>query len=393
MDKNILLLYKEIIKNKKKINSFLKNFIYFYFDKKYKEDDSFLNEIDIKNNLNSKKKINLQKINLQKIKDESKIILINGEYIYSEFINKKIKIKNISKKNTILNKNSNFFNDNLNFFYILNKIYSKTSLLIKIPENFISEKDLYILNINCNENKKCNVFSNFYIEIKENSKININEIHINHSENIFNNSSSILNIKKNSKLYYTLQNHSNSKNINTNSIFSFQEEKSYLNFNDIFLNEQKTKNFYNFFLNGVKSEIEQKSFRNLKKDSLCETTCKISHYKSNSKSNVDFYAIGSEKSICSFKNNIFVDIDNNFINAKVKINALALSDNPIFTLTPELDINSSNIKCSHGATIGSLNEKTLIYMTSRGLSKEECVKIIIESFSMKYLNKNSLLNI
>ena len=47
---------------------------------------------------------------------------------------------------------------------------------------------------------------------------------------------------------------------------------------------------------------------------------------------------------------------------------------------PQLEIFADDVKCSHGATIGQLNEDALYYMRSRGLSKSEAVSVLKQAF-------------
>lgn len=47
---------------------------------------------------------------------------------------------------------------------------------------------------------------------------------------------------------------------------------------------------------------------------------------------------------------------------------------------PELEIENPNVTCSHGSTIGHLDEEQLFYLRSRGLSKEDATRLITASF-------------
>ena len=46
----------------------------------------------------------------------------------------------------------------------------------------------------------------------------------------------------------------------------------------------------------------------------------------------------------------------------------------------QLEIFADDVKCSHGATIGQLNEDALYYMRSRGLSKKEAISVLKQAF-------------
>ena len=57
-----------------------------------------------------------------------------------------------------------------------------------------------------------------------------------------------------------------------------------------------------------------------------------------------------------------------------------LTDDCSFFSKPELRIFADDVKCSHGSTIGPVDESALYYLRSRGISKKEAMKMIISSF-------------
>lgn len=60
--------------------------------------------------------------------------------------------------------------------------------------------------------------------------------------------------------------------------------------------------------------------------------------------------------------------------------SLLLSDTADVQTSPQLEIYADDVKCSHGATVGSLNEDEQFYMRSRGITLEETKKLQIISF-------------
>ena len=60
--------------------------------------------------------------------------------------------------------------------------------------------------------------------------------------------------------------------------------------------------------------------------------------------------------------------------------ALILSDDALAAHRPNLEIFADDVKASHGATTGALDEEAAFYLSSRGLSKKEAKKMQIEGF-------------
>ncbi len=68
-------------------------------------------------------------------------------------------------------------------------------------------------------------------------------------------------------------------------------------------------------------------------------------------------------------------------------NALLLSDGCTMDTKPELEIYADDVKCSHGATCGQLDENALFYMRSRGIAMEAAKKLLIEAFVDEVVDK------
>ena len=60
--------------------------------------------------------------------------------------------------------------------------------------------------------------------------------------------------------------------------------------------------------------------------------------------------------------------------------ALLLNDNAEFNSKPELEIYADDVKCSHGSTSGVIDEDSLFYLMTRGLSREDSIKLLIKGF-------------
>jgi Fe-S cluster assembly protein SufD len=60
--------------------------------------------------------------------------------------------------------------------------------------------------------------------------------------------------------------------------------------------------------------------------------------------------------------------------------ALLLSDKAEINSKPELEINADDVKCSHGATAGELDDASLFYLRSRGIPEAEARRLLVEAF-------------
>ena len=58
-----------------------------------------------------------------------------------------------------------------------------------------------------------------------------------------------------------------------------------------------------------------------------------------------------------------------------------LSDKATINAKPQLEIFADDVKCSHGCTIGQLDENAMFYMQSRGIPKKEAKALLMYAFS------------
>jgi Fe-S cluster assembly protein SufD len=60
---------------------------------------------------------------------------------------------------------------------------------------------------------------------------------------------------------------------------------------------------------------------------------------------------------------------------------LLLSENAVVNTKPQLEIYADDVKCSHGSTIGQLDDDALFYLRSRGLGRDEARSLLSFAFA------------
>ena len=67
--------------------------------------------------------------------------------------------------------------------------------------------------------------------------------------------------------------------------------------------------------------------------------------------------------------------------------AILLDETSEFNAKPELEIYADDVKCSHGSASGSLNEDSIFYLMSRGLSYKQSKELLINGFMLDVVEK------
>jgi Fe-S cluster assembly protein SufD len=90
-----------------------------------------------------------------------------------------------------------------------------------------------------------------------------------------------------------------------------------------------------------------------------------------------------------FHGRIVVHKDAQKTDAKQTNRNLLLSDTARIDTKPQLEIHADDVKCTHGATIGQIEEEQLFYLRSRGFSEREARSLLLYAFAAECLDRMS----
>src|SRR5438046_5679864 len=102
-------------------------------------------------------------------------------------------------------------------------------------------------------------------------------------------------------------------------------------------------------------------------------------------SNEFYKGIVDGKATGIFNGKIFVRQDAQKTNAYQSNKNILLSDTASVNTKPQLEIFADDVKCSHGCTIGQLDEEGLFYLRSRGISEKTAKSLLVHAFAIDIL--------
>ncbi len=120
---------------------------------------------------------------------------------------------------------------------------------------------------------------------------------------------------------------------------------------------------------------------------LVDTHTTIDHAKAHCPSHEIYKGILGGKARAIFNGKIIVRQDAQKTDAKQTNRALLLSDNATINTKPQLEIFADDVKCTHGAAIGQLDEDALFYLRTRGLTFAEARDMLIHAFAGEILER------
>jgi len=113
----------------------------------------------------------------------------------------------------------------------------------------------------------------------------------------------------------------------------------------------------------------------------------IDHARPHCESHELYKGILDDKAKGVFNGKIFVRPDAQKTNAIQSNNCILLSDEATIDTKPQLEIFADDVKCTHGATIGQLDEDAFFYMRSRGIEKSRARNLLIYAFVSEILDQ------
>ena len=106
----------------------------------------------------------------------------------------------------------------------------------------------------------------------------------------------------------------------------------------------------------------------------------VNHQVGDCRSRQLFNGLASGSARCAFSGKIVVAHDAQRTEAYQENHNIVLSDEARVDTKPQLEIYADDVKCSHGATIGKLDEDEQFYMRSRGIPEDEAKVLQMISF-------------
>lgn len=165
------------------------------------------------------------------------------------------------------------------------------------------------------------------------------------------------------------------------------EAGAVLNLNVITLHGGEISNDIEVALNGKGGECHVNGLYLADGNQRVSTNVNIRHNVPECHSSQLFKGILDGDSITRFSGRIYVAKDAQKTEAYQANNNLLASRTAKAYTQPHLEIYADDVKCSHGATVGSLNADELFYMRSRGIAKDEAKLLQQQAFAYAVLEK------
>ena len=272
-------------------------------------------------------------------------------------------------------------------FSSLNTAFSQEGAYIHIPKNKVVAKPIQIIHFSTGSEAALMLQPRSLIVVNENSHVQIIERHQSLTDNpvLTNSVTEIFANKRSIVDYYKIQNDNENASL-IDSTFINQKQESVASVHTFSFGGNLTRNNLTFFQNGERVDSTLKGVTILGNKQHVDHYTLVHHIEPNCESHQDYKGIFGDSSVGVFNGKILVNKEAQKTNAFQANNNILLSDKASINTKPQLEIFADDVKCSHGCTIGQLDESAMFYMRSRGIPEKEAKALLMYAFSNNVLS-------
>lgn len=269
----------------------------------------------------------------------------------------------------------------------LNTALARDGYFLYVPKNVRIDKPIQIINLLLADSDAYVTQRNLVVAEPGTEVKLILCDHTLNLNNYLNNSVTEILIDENASVdYYTIQNQHN-QSASVNSVYIRQMENSHVTTNTISLHGGLIRNNLKVIIDGENSEANVYGMTFLDRKQHVDNFTQIVHAKPHCQSNQLYKNVLDEESSGAFTGQIYVMRDAQKINAYQRNNNLLLTDKALMQTKPQLIIEADDVKCSHGATIGQIDEEALFYLRARGIEEKQARLMLMNAFAYEVIRQ------
>jgi Fe-S cluster assembly protein SufD len=272
-------------------------------------------------------------------------------------------------------------------FVALNTAFSQDGVFLYVPKGIRMEKPIQIINLLLSDKNQMVQHRNLLV-LESNAVAQVIICDHTLSPHMFlTNSVTEVYTGENADLdLLRLQNEHNNSCQVTNTWIR-QDRHSRCQHGTITLHGGMVRNNLRVNLEGEGSEISALGLFLLDKMQHVDSYTVIEHSKAHCTSNQYYKGVLDDTSTGAFNGKIHVHPDAQKTEAYQTNNNILLTDTARMHSKPRLEIYADDVKCSHGATVGQLDEEALFYLQSRGIQKDESRLMLMDAFTWDVISK------
>lgn len=280
-------------------------------------------------------------------------------------------------------------------FAALNTVLFEEGIFIHIADQAILDKPLFIYHITDSSYTQGLAYPRILIQAGKNSQASlVASWHAIGAYPSFTNAVTEICLNQDAQLtYYHLQTKDLDQAYQVHATHCYQASKSILNHYSFTLDGLFVRNNLQVHSNASHSETNMYGIYCLDKQQHVDNHTIVDHKQPNTQSSELYRGILAGQASGVFNGKIYVRAQAQQTNAFQANNNLLVSDQATIHTKPQLEIWADDVKCSHGATTGQLDEAQLFYLQARGIPTNMARYMLLNAFASEVIQQVPLLSL
>ncbi|MDA9576335.1 Fe-S cluster assembly protein SufD [Flavobacteriaceae bacterium] len=268
----------------------------------------------------------------------------------------------------------------------LNTAFCSEGAYIHIKKNKLAERPIQIIHFSTGKESSLLLQPRNLIVVDENAHVQIIERHQSLTENptLTNSVTEIFAAKRAVVDYYKVQNDKSKASL-IDHTFIDQHQESDVSVHTFSFGGKLTRNDLSFYQNGEHINSTLKGVTIVGNKQHVDHNTLVHHIEPNCESHQDYKGIFGDSAVGVFNGKVVVEKEAQKTNAFQANNNLLVNDKATINTKPQLEIFADDVKCSHGCTIGQLDESAMFYLRARGIPEKEARALLMYAFANNVL--------
>ncbi len=327
--------------------------------------------------------------------DVCTVVLVNGWYMFANAVPEDTivgSLSEISKTNPELvqkyyGKQAPVTEDGM---VALNTMFAQDGLFLHVKKGAIIEKPIHVINILTGAKDRLSFFRNLIVlDESSSAKVLFCDHTLNTSKFAANGVTEVFAAENALFEYYNVQSQHN-LTTQIHGVYVNQKRYSNVQTSHITLHCGTSRNNVYIRLDDEDCEAHMYGLYLMDKNQHIDNHTFVDHAYPNCHSNELFKGVLDDSATGAFTGSIMVRPDAQKTLAYQSNKNILLTQDAKFNTKPQLEIYADDVKCSHGATVGQIDDEALFYMRARGIGEQEAQILLMYAFTYEVVEKISI---
>jgi len=267
-------------------------------------------------------------------------------------------------------------------FVGLNEALYETGTYIGVEQKVVHKGLIHIIHVTSSNNNNTISIPRTLITLNKSSEITVLESHVAFNDQItyFTNALTDIFIEENATMHYCKAQKESFNAFHIGQTRVWQERNSNYDGFTLTTGSKLTRNDLNVVLNGEGADATLNALYSIYGKQHVDNHTSVDHSVPNCTSNQLYKGILNNESRAVFNGKVFVRPIAQQTNSYQLNKNLLLGDKCRVDTKPQLEIFADDVRCTHGATIGQLDENEMFYLQTRCIPRNMATKMLVHGF-------------